>query len=96
MLENNYEIYQVNGKEIVFKLDLNPVNNILETHIWIRHAVEPCNVVAAYFNISKQVYIEKYKRYEAYSETDNVTLFYFTKQKGKRIIIVTAMRGYQL
>ena len=94
---NNYEIYKVRSKEFKFKLDFNPVTQTLDPHIWIRHTVEPIEVVVAWFNISEQVYNKTNKRYEAYSAIDNITFYYIYTDKIKSIImIITAMKGYQL
>jgi len=87
----HYEIHKIKNKIFKFKLDLNPVNSKYEPHIWHRHQIEPEQVITAYFNISKQLYNHKYKRYEAYSTTDKLHIYY-NNINFTTIMIITAFK----
>lgn len=50
----------------------------------------------AYLNLSEETYNNKHKRYEAYSELDNITFYYIKNRQNTKIMIITAMEGYQL
>ena len=86
-----YEIHDTNGLTFRFKLDLNPINNEYEPHIWHRHQIEPEEVVAAYLNLSMNKWNIKYNRFEGYSETDKLYIYYnyYSADKTK-IMIITA------
>ena len=88
-----YELHSVNGMTLRFKLDLNPVNDEYEPHIWHRHQIEPETVVTAFMNISYTSYNPKYKRYESYSQTDDLNIYYnyYTADKTK-VMIITAFK----
>jgi len=73
-------------------MDLNPVTNEMDYHIWIRHLVEPETVINAFFNVDKERYNEKHKRFEVYSEKYNLIIYYFYL-KEKEIIIISAFQG---
>ena len=88
-----YEIHSVNGFIFRFKLDLNPVNNKYEPHIWHRHQVEPEQVVSAFMNLTEEFWNLKHNRFEGYSETDDLNIFYNYYSKDKtRVMIITAFR----
>ena len=89
----HYEMHAVKGKTFYFKLDLNPISNEYVPHIWARHTVEPYQVIAAYFNQSKINFNEKRNRFEAFSKTDNLNIWFNYKgNKKSEIIIITAFR----
>ena len=88
-----YEIHSVNGFIFRFKLDLNSVNNKYEPHIWHRHQVEPEQVVSAFMNLTEEFWNLKHNRFEGYSETDDLNIFYNYYSKDKtRVMIITAFR----
>jgi hypothetical protein len=89
-----YEIHTLTGLTFLFKLDLNPLNNEYEPHIWHRHQIEPEQVVCAFLNESSKHWNIKHHRYEAYSETDDLIFWYFYADKEKtKIYIITALRS---
>ncbi len=88
-----YEIHDIDGINFHFKQDLNPVNNQYEPHIWIRHLIEPEQAIVAYLNISTQSFNKQYKRFEAYSEIDELHVWYnFIKKNPNRVLIITAFK----
>ena len=88
-----YEIHTVNGLTFRFKLDFNPISKEYEPHIWHRHQIEPETVVSAYMNITDVYYNSLRKRYESYSETEDLNIYYnyYSKDKTK-IMIITAFK----
>ncbi len=87
-----YRKFRANGKIFRFKLDINPISNEMDYHIWIRHLVEPETVIKAFFNFDKERYNEKYERYEAFSKKYNLTIYYFYLRKDE-VTIITAFQG---
>ncbi len=75
-MEQRYLVKKVGKYTFKFKLDLNPVNNKYEPHIYHRHLVTIDDAIRAFFTISEEEWNEKYKRYEAYSKTYDITLYY--------------------
>lgn len=88
-----YEIHSVSGLTFRFKLDLNPITQKYEPHIWHRHQIEPEQVVSAYMNLSEKCWNFKNNRYECYSETDELYIYlnYYSKDETK-IMIITAFK----
>lgn len=88
-----YELHSTTGLTFRFKLDLNPITKEYEPHIWHRHQVEPENVVAAFLNIAYTNYNKTYNRYESYSSTDDLYVWYnyYSSDKTK-IMVITAFR----
>ena len=84
----NYSFIEFNGITFYFKLDLNPLSKELEPHIWIRHAVEPEYVVAAYFNLSEKSYNANYKRWEAFSDEYDIYIYFMHWENNENQIIV--------
>ena len=76
-----YEIHTINKLTFRFKLDVNPITNEYEPHIWHRHQIEPEQVVKAYMNLSYKKWNIKHHRFEGYSETDDLNIFYNFIQK---------------
>ncbi len=40
-MEHKYETFKIKGKKFIVKLDLNPITNEFEYHMYIRHLVTP-------------------------------------------------------
>ncbi len=90
-MEQRYLVKKVGKYTFKFKLDLSPVNNKYEPHIYHRHLVTIDDAIRAFFTISEEEWNEKYKRYEAYSKTYDITLYYMKlKQKNTYLFIITA------
>ena len=90
----NYLSLEFEGVTFWFKLDLNPLTNEYDPHIWLRHLVDPEEAVAAYFNISRKSFNEHHNRTEAYSEEYDLTIYYMQRRvRNKEIIVITAFRG---
>lgn len=88
-----YELHTVTGFTFRFKLDLNPLTKEYEPHIWYRHQVEPEDVVSAFMNITHTFYNSQHKRYESYSETDDLNIYYnFYSPNHTKIMVITAFR----
>ena len=88
-----YELHTVTGLTFRFKLDLNPVNNEYEPHIWHRHQIEPEDVVSAFLNISHTIYNANHRRYESYSKIDDLNIYYnFYSPDKTKIMIITAFK----
>lgn len=90
-MQNRYLIKKVGKYTFKFKLDLNEITNEYEPHIWHRHLVEVDDAIRAFFTISEEVWNDKYKRYEAYSESCDLYLYYMKlKEKDTYLFIITA------
>lgn len=85
---SKYLVKKVGEYTFKFKLDLNPLSNQYEPHIWHRHLIEPNDVIRAFFSITEENWNDKYQRYEAYSEPYNMTIYYMKQQNLKTIVIV--------
>jgi len=83
-----YKIIKINGKKFIFKLDLNPITNDYDYHIYIRHLVTPEQAVSAFFTKTTDVYNAEYNRQELYSESLHIVVFY--KELSPDILIITA------
>jgi len=88
-MKHKYQAFKINNKTFIVKLDLNPITNDFEYHMYIRHLVTPEEAIAAYFHKSSEKYNEKYDRYELYSEKFDICVYY-TFVKNKNIFIITA------
>lgn len=86
-----YTIHEVIELKFKFKLDLNPITNEYDSHIFIRHLIEPEQVIAAFLNISHKSWNQVYKRWEAYSKVDDIHIFYNFIDKNT-VMIITAFR----
>lgn len=88
-----YELHAVNNLTFRFKLDLNPITNKFEPHIWHRHQIEPEDVVTAFMNISYTNYNKIRNRYESYSNVDDLNIWYnyYSVDKTK-VMIITAFK----
>ena len=68
-----------------------PFSDKYEPHIYHRHLVEVDDAIRAFFTISEQEWNEQYKRYEAYSATYDLYLYYMKlKDKDTYLFIITA------
>ena len=86
LIQFNYK-----GKIFFFTYEINPLTNQMEPHIWLRHTIEPETAIKAFFNITEQSYNPQYKRYEAYSESYNLEIYYnFLGNKDYKILIIMA------
>ena len=88
-MKSKYKIFRIKGKKFKVKMDYEPSLNTYEYHMYLRHLITPEQAIAAYFNISSEIYNDKYNRYEAYSEKYNITLYY-TFLKDENILLITA------
>lgn len=82
-----YKFFKVNNITFGFKYDVCPVSGDNIFHIYSRHLLKPHQAIKAFFNASNIVYNEKYDRYEAYSDIDNITVTYFYLEENKIFII---------
>lgn len=88
-MNSKYEIFKVNGQKFVVKLDYNELTNNYEYHMYIRHLVTPEQAISAYFSKTYEEYNIKYNRYEAYSESLDITVYY-TYLKDENVLLITA------
>lgn len=84
-----YENHKVAGIKFGFKLD--SVENDFLPHIYVRHLITPEIAIVAYLNISEKKYNKTHKRWEAYSKTDDIYLYYMEFSE-KNIFIITAFK----
>lgn len=66
-------------------MDLNPLTNEFEYH----NLVTPQQAIAAYFTKTTEIYNSQFDRYELYSESLNINVYY-TYLKEKDILLITA------
>jgi hypothetical protein len=86
-----YKVTRIKGLKFYFKYELIDAEYL--PHVFVRHLVEPKEVIAAYLNSKEVNYNETFKRYEAYSEADNLNVYYtFRKNNKSEILIITAFR----
>lgn len=84
-----YKVYEVENSKFYIKFDL--INNEYITHMNHRQAITPETAIKAYFNKITDIYNEVNKRFEAYSEELNVSIFYtYRHNKDEEILIITA------
>ncbi len=95
-MDNKYLVKKVGKYTFKFKLDLNPLNNTYEPHIWHRHLITPDDAIRAFFTISEEEWNPKYKRYEAYSDIYDISLFYMKlKEDNTYLFIITAFSDWR-
>ncbi len=88
-----YEIYEANGYKFYFKFDYDSISKEYVPHVWIRHLLEPEQVIEAFFNISEKSYNKIRDRWEGYSKQDGITIYYFFKKiKNNEVLIITAFK----
>lgn len=88
MKQFKYKIFKIKGQKFIVKMDLNPLTNDYEYHMYIRHLVMPEQAIAAYFSKTTDFYNEQYDRHELYSEALNITVYY--KVLEPDILLITA------
>lgn len=88
MGQHKYEVFKINGQRFVVKMDLNPLTNKFEYHMYIRHLIMPQQAIAAYFAKTTDVYNPDYDRNELYSEKFNITVYY--KKISPDILLISA------
>ena len=86
-----YKIFKINGQKFIVKMDINPLTNDYEYHMYIRHLVMPQQAIAAYFTKTTDEYNKKYDRNELYSEKLNITVYY--KELSPDLLLITAFTG---
>lgn len=88
-MKYKYQIFKIKGLKFIVKLEENPITNEFEYHMFIRHLVTPQQAIAAYFSKTSEIYNAEYNRYELYSESLNITVYY-TYLKKQDILLITA------
>ena len=89
MEQHKYKVFRINNLKFVVKMDLNPFTNEFEYHMYSRHLVTPELAIQAYFTKTEETYNEQFDRYELYSESLDITVFY-TFLKEQNILLITA------
>ncbi len=84
-----YQIFKVKGQKFIVKLEENPITHEFEYHMFVRHLITPQQAIAAYFSKTSEIYNEKCKRYELYSASLDITVFYIYL-KEENILLITA------
>ncbi len=85
---HKYKVFKIKGQKFIVKMDLNPLSNEYEYHMYIRHLVMPQQAIAAYFNKTSEIYNEERDRYELYCEYLNITVYY--KKLNPDVLLITA------
>ena len=88
MEKHKYKVFKINGQQFVVKMDLNPLTNEYEYHMYIRHLIMPQQAIAAYFAKTTDIYNPDYDRNELYSEDYDITVYY--KKINLDILLITA------
>lgn len=88
-MKHKYQAFKIKGKKFIVKMDLNPLTNEFEYHMYIRHLVTPQQAIAAYFSKTTEIYNKEYNRYELYSKSQNITVYY-TYLKEEDVLLITA------
>lgn len=89
---HKYKVFKISGKKFVVKMDLNPVTNDYNYHMYIRHLITPEQAIAAYFTKTSEIYNQDYDRYELYSQKYDITVYY-TYLKDENVLLITAFQG---
>lgn len=92
MEQHKYKVFKISGKKFVVKMDLNPVTNDYDYHMYIRHLITPEQAIAAYFTKTSEIYNQNYDRYELYSQKYDITVYY-TYLKDENVLLITAFQG---
>ncbi|MBQ8459715.1 hypothetical protein IJ541_06400 [bacterium] len=88
-MEHKYQIFKIKEKKFIVKMDLNPLTNEFEYHMYLRHLITPQQAIAAYFSKTYETFNPERNRYELYSKSLNITVYY-TYLKEKDILLITA------
>lgn len=87
-MQHKYRIFKIKGQKFIVKMDLNPLTNEFEYHMYIRHLVMPEQAIAAYFSRTTDIYNKERDRNELYSKDLNITVYY--KHLEPDILLITA------
>ncbi len=92
---NKYKSLKIKGITFLFAVEQKPVTKEKGYHIWFRHLITPKQAIKAFFSIDKIFYNNKYSRYEAYSSSHDLTIYYFYPDKSNKnlIIVISAFAG---
>ena len=88
MEKHKFRVFKIKGQKFIVKMDLNPLTNDYEYHMYIRHLITPEQAIAAYYSKTTDVYNPTYDRNELYSEDLNITVYY--KNMTPDILLITA------
>lgn len=88
MGQYKYKVFKIKGQKFIVKMDLNPITNEFEYHMYIRHLITPEQAIAAYYSKTVDIYNKEYDRNESYSESLNITVYY--KRLNPDILLITA------
>ena len=88
-----YKVFKIKGQKFVVKMDFDPVINDFEYHMYIRHLVTPQQAIAAFYSKTTEFYNQKYDRYELYSESLNIIVYYTYLQKQDIFLITAFYQG---
>ena len=75
MAQYKYKVFRIQGIKFIAKLDLNPITNEYDYHMYIRHLITPEQAIAAYFLKTNEIYNKSHDRYELYSTELNINCF---------------------
>ena len=89
---HKYRVFKIKGHKFIVKMDLNPLTNEYEYHMFIRHLVTPQQAITAFFTKTKENYNQRYNRYELYSEKLDISVYY-TYLKEQDVFLITAFQG---
>lgn len=90
-MKYKYKMFKIKNQCFVVKMDYNPLTSDFEYHMYVRHLITPQQAIAAYFSKTYEDYNEQYDRYEAYSESLDI-MVYYTYLKDTNILLITAFR----
>ena len=93
MKAHKYESFKIKGQKFIVKLDLNPLTNNYEYHMYIRHLITPEEAIAAYFSKTSEMYNEERERYELYSKQYDITVYYIPLQEPDVFLITAFKQG---
>jgi len=86
-----YKIFE--AREIKFHIKFDLVEGFYIPHCKRRHNLEIEDIIASYFNKTEEIFNEINLRFEAYSEKDEIYVYYtFKHNKENEILIITAFR----
>lgn len=88
MEAHKYKIFKSRGQKFIVKLDLNPITNDYEYHMYIRHLVTPEQAIEAYFSKTSDIYNKNFDRNELYSAKLDIIVYY--KRLKPDILLITA------
>lgn len=80
-----------NLTKIKFRFKLDSVGDDYLPHIYVRHLITPEEAILAYLNITEKEYNSQYKRWESYSKTEDIHLYYI-ELPNDEIFIISAFK----